>query len=62
VPRLRHTNKLIGAYVTVAAMIHLYRYLDLLKENAMYCDTESVIYIQPRGEPTLIQTGGKLGT
>jgi len=50
VHNLRHTNDVIGAYVTAGTRIHLYRYLDGLRENAMYCDTDSVIYIQPRGE------------
>jgi len=27
----------------------------------MYCDTDSVIYIQPSGEPQLIETGDKFG-
>jgi len=45
----------IGAYVTTGAKIHLYRYLDRLQENAMYCDTVSVIHI-----PALIETGDKL--
>jgi len=61
VPSLRHTNEVIGAYVTAGAKIHLYRYLDRLRENEMYCDTESVIYIQPSGETELIETGYKLG-
>ena len=39
VPNLRHTNEVIGAYVTSGARIHLYCYLDRLKENAIYCDT-----------------------
>jgi len=34
-PYLRHTNEVIGAYFTDEAMIHLYRYLDRLRENAM---------------------------
>jgi len=51
VPSLRHTNKVIGAYVAAGARIHLYRYLHRLKEKAMYCDTVSVIYIQPRDGP-----------
>jgi len=38
VPSLRHTNEVIGAYLTAGARIHLYRYLDRLRENAMYCD------------------------
>ena len=61
VPSLRHTNGVIGAYVTAGARIHLYRYLDRLRENAIYCDTDSVIYIQPRDGPHLIETGDKLG-
>jgi len=48
VPNLRHTNEVIGAYVTAGARINLYRYLDRLRENAMYCDTDSVIYVQPK--------------
>jgi len=55
VPNLYHTNEVIGAYVTAEAIIHLHRYLKRLGENAMYCDTDSVIYIQPRGEPLLIE-------
>jgi len=27
----------------------------------MYCDTDSVIYIQPRGETQMIETGDILG-
>ena len=61
VPNLRHTNEIIGAYVTAGGRIHLYRYLDRLRENAIYCDTDSVIYLQPRDETALIETGDKLG-
>jgi len=61
VPNLRHTNEVIGAYVTAGARIHLYRYLDRLGERAIYCDTDSVIYIQAKDEPNLIETGDKLG-
>jgi len=46
VPNLRHTNEVIDAYVTAGSRIHLYRYLDRLGERAIYCDTDSVIYIQ----------------
>ena len=61
VPNLRHTIEVIGAYVTAGARIHLYRYPDRLQENANYCDTDSVIYIQPNDETELIETGDKLG-
>jgi len=61
VPNLRHTKEVIGVYLTAGARIHLHRYLDRLEENAMYCDTDSVIYFQPKGDGTtkLIQTGNK---
>jgi len=61
VPNLRHTNEVIGAYVTAGARIHLYRYLDRLYENAIYCDTDSVIFIKPSTEQWPISTGDKLG-
>jgi len=58
---LRHTNEVIGAYVTAVARIHLYRYIDRLRENAIYCDMDSVRHIQPGDEPALIETKDKLG-
>ena len=60
-PNLRHTNEVIGAYITTGASIHLYRYLDRLGERAIYCDTDSFIYMQPKDEPNLIETEDKLG-
>jgi len=56
VPNLRHTNEVIGAYFTAGARMHLYRYLDRLGERAVYCDTDSVIYIQLKDEPNLVET------
>jgi len=63
VPSLRHTNEVIGAYVTAGARIHLYGFLEKLQEKAIYCDTDSVIFRQPGPvcEPTLIKTGVNLG-
>ena len=43
VPSLRHTNEVIRVYVTPGARIHLCRYLDRLKENAISCVTDSVL-------------------
>ena len=60
VPNLRHTNDFVGAYVTAGARIHLYGYLDSLQKRALYCD-DSVIYIQPTAEISLVQTGDFLG-
>jgi hypothetical protein len=61
VPSLRHTNEVIGAYVTAGARIHLYSFLDRLQDKAIYTDTDSVIYVQPSDEPTLVETGDNLG-
>ena len=33
VPSLRHTNEVIGPYVTAGARIHLYGFLDKLQEK-----------------------------
>jgi len=52
VPSLRHTNEVIGAYVTAGARIHLYGFLDKLQEKAIYTDTDSVIFIKPGQEKT----------
>ena len=61
VPYLTHTNEVIRAYVTAGARIHLYSFVDRLQEYAIYCDTDSVIFIQPSGEPWPIATREKLG-
>ena len=58
VPNLRHTNEIIGAYVTGGARIHLFGYLD---RECLYCDTDSVIYIQPLFDHPLVETGDCLG-
>jgi hypothetical protein len=60
-PMLRHTNHVIGAYVTTGARLKLYSYLDALREMAVYCDTDSVIYIQPCGRPPAVDCGDRLG-
>jgi len=41
--------------------MYLYSFLDKLQEKAIYTDTDSVIFIQPRNEPALIKTGDNLG-
>jgi len=43
-PVLRHTNEVIGAYVTTGARLKLYTYLDWFR--VLYCDTNSIIFIQ----------------
>jgi hypothetical protein len=60
-PSLAHSNEVIGTYVTAGARIHLYGYLDSLQERALYCDTDSVLYVQPNDGPGLVETGDRLG-
>jgi len=60
-PSLRHTNEVIGAFVTAGARIHLYGFLDKLQQKVLYTDTDSVIYIQPADGPALVETGDSLG-
>ena len=61
IPSLHHTNNVIGAYVTAGARLHLYSYLDRLQERAIYCDTDSVVYVQTRDETALLEVGDNLG-
>jgi hypothetical protein len=60
-PTLRHTNDVIASYVTAGGRLHLYSYLDTLQERALYTDTNSVIFIQPRDGTELVETGDCLG-
>ena len=52
VPSLRHTNEVIGAYVTAGARIYLYGFLDKLQEKAIYCDTDCDIRTARAGMQT----------
>jgi len=56
---LRHTNEVIGAYVTTGARLKHYTYIDALKEMVLYCDTDSVIFIQKCGQPPAVTCGDK---
>jgi hypothetical protein len=51
----------IGSFVTAGARLHLYSYLDKLKEHALHCDTDSVIFYQNRDDVALVKTGDCLG-
>jgi len=53
VPNLRHTNEVIGSYVTARARIHLSGFLDKLQQKAIFTDTDFVIFIQPGQEKNL---------
>jgi hypothetical protein len=57
VPSLRHANDFVGSFVTAGERMLLYGYLDRLQDKALYCDTDSVIYIQPRKELAPVEAG-----
>ena len=61
ISNIRHTNEVMGAYVTAGARLLLYKYLDELQDRAMYCDTDSIVFVQPRDEAALVKTGDNLG-
>jgi hypothetical protein len=60
-PNLRHTNDVLGSYVTAGARLRLYGYLDKLQERTLYCDTDSVLYVQRTNEQPLITCADNLG-
>ena len=45
-----NTNVIIASYVPTHARLELYSYLEQLKDRALYCDTDSVIYRYIVGE------------
>jgi hypothetical protein len=58
---LRHRNEVIASFVTAGDRLHLYGYLDSLKERALYCDTDNVIYVHPTDGTAMEGTGDCLG-
>jgi hypothetical protein len=56
-PNLRHSIEVIVPYVKAEARTLRYGFLDRLRENRIYCVTDSVVFIQPRAEPWPIATG-----
>ena len=60
VPSLRHTKEAIAAYVAFVRRVHLYAHLDTL-DRALYCVTDSVIFVQNDGETPLVQCGDSMG-
>jgi hypothetical protein len=58
IPNVKHTNEVLGAYVTAGARLRLYHFLDIPQENALYCDTDSIIFVQKENEPPLVNEFG----
>jgi len=51
----------VAAYLTTPPRLKLYVYLSELAKSVLYCDTESVIFIQNVGEPPIVRTVDYLG-
>ena len=54
-------NDVIASTITAGERIHLYSYLHKLQDKAFYCDTNSVVYIQPMNETGLVEKGDCVG-
>jgi hypothetical protein len=48
-PTLKHTNEVVGAYVTAGARLKLYTYLEALNRDVLYTDTDSIIFVSREG-------------
>lgn len=60
VPSSTKTNIFIAAFTTCWARLKLYSYLELLQEQVLYYDTDSVIYRHKPGQPK-VPVGDYLG-
>jgi hypothetical protein len=59
-PSLKHTNEVLGAYVTAGARLKLYTHLEALNRDVLYMDTDSVIFVS-RDNDCGVRCGDKLG-
>lgn len=53
-----NTNVAIAAWTTAQARRTLYEALDIVKDRAIYCDTDSVVYLSKPGLPRIPQGEG----
>ena len=51
----------VAAYVTTQAQLKLNEYLSKLWQSVVYCDTDSVIYVQKVDKPPNVTTGHYVG-
>ncbi len=57
----RNTNLAVAAYTTAHARLRLYEALEAYGSRALYCDTDSVIAVQPMDQPRPVHLGSYLG-
>jgi hypothetical protein len=56
-----NVNVAVATYVTTQTRVKLHCYLSKLGRSVLYCDTDSVIYVQKVGKPPKVVTGDYLG-
>jgi len=59
--RRENVNVAFAAYVTTQARLKIYDYPSELGESVLYCDSDSVIFIQKLDESPKVRTGDYLG-
>ena len=57
----KNVNVAVAAYVTILARLKLYECLCELGQCVLYCDTDSVTFIQNVYEPPKVRKGDNLG-
>ena len=57
IPVGNNVNVAFAASVTTQARLKLYEYLSKMRESVLYCDTDSVIFIQKDNYPPNLKTG-----
>jgi len=57
----KNFNVAVAAYVTTQTRFKLYEYLSKMGKSVLYCNIDSVIYVQKVDEPPKVTTGDYLG-
>ena len=53
----RNVNVAVTAYVSTQARLKLYEYLSKLGQSVLYCDTDSVFFVQKNNNTPKVKTG-----
>ena len=57
----KNVNVAFAAYVKTQARLKLYNYLSKLGQYVLYCNTDSVIFVQKDNGSPIVKTGDYLG-
>lgn len=59
-PSAAFSSMAVAAHVTAQARLHLYSFMEILGERLLYCDTDSLYFLDSPDDPK-IETGDYLG-